>query len=687
MYNFLQRTPFFRLTLALIAGIVSYSFFSLSVFWLTTLSVAASFLLIASFLIKSSDRLFKYRWMFGAGISLLLFVLGYWLCFRFETKNEFSAIGEKGVYHVELISAPIEKANSYQCKIRLLESMDTLESERAFGKAMIYLQKDTRIKSLHLGDKLLIAAEFKTPDGVQNPDGFDYAAYLKRQGILAMAYISSDHWQCSPAPPNMSFFRAADITRGHLLNIFRSFGIAGDEFAVLAALTLGYTDELQTAVIKSYSATGAMHILSVSGLHVGIVYVVIAFLLGFLDKNRRGKILKSLLIILFLWIYAFLTGLSPAVTRAACMFSFVALATCFERKSQIYNTIFASAFLMLLLNPNALFNIGFQLSYSAVLSIVFFQPIIPKQLYIRNKIGKWAWDLVAVSVAAQLGTAPFTLYYFHQFPNFFLLTNLVAIPLSTLVIYLAIALLVIFKVPLLSTAVAFLLKWSLWLMNFLIVQIQELPFSVSYISLDYRQLLFAFIALFFIVGYFYYKKFPALALGLCSLLAVTSLYFYQKHKSLTSNKMIVFSDSRVPIINFIRQGENYVFTTDSVHAEKIAGNFWKSNLLKSPIYLKENNWFNDGFVSFGNKKIYILTDNTLKNKTSETPLQMDYLIITNKIKPKMESIFACVQPRTVVVDKSVSAWYSNHVKEACHSHRIGFYSIAEKGAFVLNINR
>ncbi|MGC3977098.1 MAG: ComEC/Rec2 family competence protein [Paludibacteraceae bacterium] len=437
---------------------------------------------------------------------------------------------------------------------------------------------------------------------------------------------------------------------------------------------------------KSYSATGAMHILSVSGLHVGIVYAVIAFLLRFLDKKRRTKIFKAVIIILFLWIYAFITGLSPAVMRAAFMFSFVSLATCFERKSQIYNTIFASAFLMLLIQPNSLFNIGFQLSYAAVLSIVFFQPGISKWIFPRNKIAKWTWDLVAVSVAAQLGTAPFTLYYFHQFPNFFLLTNIIAIPLSSIIIYLAIALLLLSFVPLLSTFIALLLKWSLWLMNSSIVFIQELPFSVSYLSLDYRQLIFSFVALFFVVFFFYNKKFSLLIVGLCSILVVTSIFFYQKYTNLRTAQFIVFSDSRVPIINFIFQEENYVFTTDSLHAEKIADSFWKSKMLNNPTYLNKNQWFESGFCCFYGKRIFILTDNTLKNKTTENPLPIDYLVITNKTKPKIEHILACMQPKTVIVDKCISAWYTNHIKEVCRQNKTAFYIVAENGAFVLNLN-
>jgi competence protein ComEC len=272
-----------------------------------------------------------------------------------------------------------------------------------------------------------------------------------------------------------------------LLDIFRRFGIAGDEFAVLAALTVGYTDALQPDLRASYSATGAMHILSVSGLHVGIVYVVIAFLLGFLDKSVRKKILKAVLIVSFLWIYAFITGLSPSVVRSTLMFTFVAVGAALERKTHIYNTVFMSAFFMLLVNPDFLFDVGFQLSYAAVLSIVFFQRPFSNLLPVNNKLLRWLRDLLTVSVAAQLGTMPFTLYYFHQFPNYFLLTNLVAIPLSTIVIYLAMLLLLVSFVPYLSVGVAFLLKGSLWLLNYLIVWIENLPHALTMISFDFNQ--------------------------------------------------------------------------------------------------------------------------------------------------------------------------------------------------------
>ena len=188
---------------------------------------------------------------------------------------------------------------------------------------------------------------------------------------------------------------------------------------MLAALTLGYKDALTPELRESFSTTGAMHVLAVSGLHVGIIFVVLEFLLSFLNRWRFGKRLKPILIIVLLWSYAFITGLSPSVLRSSVMFSCMAFGGVLGRKSNTYNTIFVSAFFLLFFNADLLFDVGFQLSYSAVIAIVYFQPKIAGLLYVRNRFLRWAWDLAAVSLAAQIGTAPFAIFYFHQLRYFY----------------------------------------------------------------------------------------------------------------------------------------------------------------------------------------------------------------------------------------------------------------------------
>ncbi len=682
--DFLQRTPFFRLLLPLILGIIVYQYVDFQHWGLYAMFFLAIVLMVLPFAIRIPKRQFQFRWLFGCGIFLFLFVLIYFLSGEREKENVFQRLNSKGIYRVELTAAPIEKAKSYLCKVDVIQYFDSTNWVTTRGKAILYLQKDSAASKLLFGDRLMLEAKFSPPERALNPDGFDYAAYLKRQGVGAVCYVPSGSWRMTDRDMGFSIQRQADICRNYLLNIYREFHIEGDEFAVLAALTLGYTDALQPDLRASYSATGAMHILSVSGMHVGVVYVVMAFLLSFLNKNQRQKVLKATLISLFLWGYAFLSGLSPAVVRATLMFSFVAIATCFERKSQIYNTIFMSAFFMLLYNPNFLFDVGFQLSYSAVLSIIFFQPIIGKLYIANNKYSKAVWDLFSVSLAAQLGTMPFTLYYFQQFPNYFLLTNFVAIPLSTIVIYLAMALLMTSFVPYLSAGVAFLLKWSLWLLNFLIVWVQNLPYSLSHVSLDIRQTIVVFLAVFCFSAYFFYKKFSALVVGLSAVLLACVFNLQTNYQTMTSKRMIVFAGQKNTHVNFIDRNRNYVFTTDSVEMERIAKAFWQNQKFEKPHYIHQNEWFSDGVSSFEGSRILILSNDFLRKQTFSEPLKLDYLIIGRGLKPKIEQVLECLHPRKIIVDKTISDWYRQSIKKACQTRNIAFYSVAEKGAYVLN---
>ncbi len=682
--DFLQRTPFFRLLLPFMLGIIVYRFVEFQSWGLWALVAFSLVLVILSFGIRIPKRQYQFRWLFGCGIFLFMFSLAYLLSSENEKSTAFDQLQQKRIYRVEIVSAPVEKAKSYMCKADVLQFYNS-GWKPAHGQAILYFQKDKAASKLLFGDRLMLETEFASPDKALNPDAFDYATYLKRQGIGATSYLSSGSWQITGHSNAFSIRREADKWRNYLLSIYRKFNIHGDEFAVLAALTLGYTDDLQPDLRASYSATGAMHILSVSGMHVGVIYVVIAFLLSFLDKSQKKKILKSIIIILFLWAYAFVSGMSAAVIRAALMFSFVAFAYCLERKSQIYNTIFMSALLMLVYNPNFLYDVGFQLSYSAVLSIIFFQPIIDKLYKPTNKISRFTWEMFSVSIAAQLGTTPFTLYYFQQFPNYFLVTNFIAIPLSSLVIYLAIALLTVSWVPYLSAAMGFVLKWSVWLLNYVIVTIQNLPHSVWHISLDVRQAFFFFLAIFCLSAYFFSRKFAPLFVGLTALLITCLLNIQTNYQTLTSKRIIVYAGQKNLHVSFINRDKNLVYSTDSVEIERIAKTYWQRQKFDKPVYLNKSKWFADGFCCFEGNKVLILQNDFLKKKTTQTPIELDYLIIGNRLKPRIAHILDCVHPRKIIVDKSISRWYTDDIRNACKVRNIGFYSIAEQGAYILNI--
>jgi len=683
--NFLQRTPFFRLLLPLVIGIILYRYFDLFPWSQMSMLILSVLIFAVSFVLQRSILQFKFRWLYGSGIFLFLVLIGYSISNQNATKSNFDNIEIPGIFSVELTESPIEKENSFLCRVKTLQYFEKDKSTNSVGRALVYIQKDSLSQKLKSGDQLLIETTFNKPDGVINPAGFNYKEYLKRQGIAATTYISSYKWTKIGTNNEFSAFRLAEEYQKKLLDIYKHFGIEGDEFAVLAALTLGSKDASHPELRQNYTTSGGMHILAVSGLHVGIIYMVLSLLLSFLEKNKHTKILKVILIILSLWIYAFITGLPPSVVRATIMFSMIALGNGLNHKSEIYNTIFASAFLMLLFNPDFLFDVGFQLSYCAVLSIVYFQPKISKGFYFKNKLLKWSWDLTAVSLAAQIGTAPLTLFYFHQFANYFVITNFVAIPFATIILYTAILLIIVSPIAFVSTAVAFVLKWILRILNTSIEFIHDMPFSVTFTTINAIQVLLFFGIVILIAYYFYSKKYFAIFSAFSLLLFFLIINLTINYKTLNSTQFIVYSDCQNTHIDFIEGKNHAVLTTDSVAINKVAQNYWLKNKLNYKKEVLSACLLSNGFIGFQGKRFCILLDESLKGKTSENPIDVDYLIIANHVKPHFDKLLESIHPQKVVVDKSISKWYADNIEQTCVEKGIRYYSVAQKGAFILNL--
>jgi len=684
--NFLQRTPFFRLLLPLIAGIVAFRLIKIDAFFTIVILTLSILLIIASFLVKNTSVHYKFRWYFGAGIFMLIFQLAFFILTEKEKNSQFFPMSQKGIFEVEIIESPVIKESSVLCKIKV-KSYFSSDSKQlpAKGKALVYIARDSLSVLLRSGDVLLIQSVFKKPDGMVNPNGFDYATYLSRQGISATTFISKDSWVKTGTDNSFSIFRTAENLQHKLLDIYRRFGIKGDEYAVLAALTLGSKDALHPELRQNYTTSGGMHILAVSGLHVGVIYLVLNFLIQFFDRKQKYKLSKSIVIVILLWLYALITGLPPSVIRSTLMFSLVALGSGLERKPQIFNTISMAAFIMLIINPDFLYDVGFELSFAAVITIVYYQPKIAKWFAFKNKALRWAWDLTAVSLAAQVGTAALSIYYFHQFPNYFLITNFIAIPFATFIIYTAVALYICSPIPYVSTFIAFILNKMLLILNFSIGSIHHLPLSLTKTSVDSLQLAIVFSTIIMLSFYLHNKRYKPLMTGLCLIFVFCCINVYRGYKTMNTNKVIVFSDNRNTHVNFQNNKKNYVFTTDSISLHKVIDNYIVQNKLNYPEKLTDSRFYRDGFAVFHNKRFMILTDNLLKGKTTNRKLSVDYLIIGNRIKPAISGILDYISPSEIIVDKSISEWYTNKIRNVCRQKNIAFYSVAESGAFVLEM--
>lgn len=675
----LQKVPFVRFLIPLITGIMLHAFnFDFGTHpWLFALS---GLFLLFSFSVRKQHLAFRFRWLFGLGVSLFFCALGMFLSVNKKDalKNPFVDSNGEQLFLAEIIENPRERTNSIQCLATLLLLNEKQETDNTTPVTVVlYIRKDSSSIKLQDGNTLLISHNFALQTKTLNPEEFDYESYLHKKGISTSIYIASGKWQRLFSRQRFSLSNLSKQVQLKLMSVYSKYGITGEEFAILSALTLGNKEYIDPDLQNSYAVTGATHVLSVSGMHVGVVCLVLKFILGFFFKRNRQLILKTIMLISALWVYAFITGLSPSVVRAAVMFSFVSTGIYLNRKSLIYNTISASAFFMLLYNPFYLFDISFQLSYMALLFIVFFQPRIYRLLHFDNRLADKAWNLFAVSAAAQLGTFPFAVYYFHQFPNYFWLSGFVVVPLSALIIYLAVALFALSWVPFLANILAFVLNWTLKAMNFSIRFIEELPFAqFRSISFEFYDLLFVYAGLLFLAFYLAFKRYRYAVLFMSCLfiyfLADTADYFLKANQK----TFAVYNIPHISAINKIENGKNRLYYQgDFREIQKKTGNFWVKNRVPVPERTTHP------YLSIGNKKALVLTDDSYKKQQPDTPFPVDFLILSNNVSYTISELCTLFSFKIVIVDSSNAAYQIKKWKKQCSEMNVAYHIVPEQGAY------
>ncbi len=427
---------------------------------------------------------FKDRYIYGYLLNVILFLLGYLLM---HSQKEINHLNHFQQYIVEnnivlgLINDMPKKTKAgiqFPCKvIQIGHSHNILN--RTSGTIWIQAKGEEPQHSLRYGDLILFSGKIQKIAAPLNPHMFDYQSYMENQNIYYQAYIKSNQIQLIDNDQGQSIYRYAFSSQQYFAGILKQFLPTADEYAVAAALIIGYKNDLSVALKKAYTDTGAIHVLAVSGLHVGLVAYFFMFFFNLKkQQGRTYKQLKYLSILIVIWLFAFMTGAAPSVLRATTMFSFILIGKILNRTSNIYNTLAVSAFVLLCFNPFLIKNIGFQLSYFAVLAIVFFQPKLYNLIYIENKILDTIWQLGTISVAAQIGTLPISLYYFHQFPSYFLLTGIVIVYLATFVLGGGLLLFIVHAIPLLSDFIGNIIWWIISFMNQVIYKIEQFPYHL-----------------------------------------------------------------------------------------------------------------------------------------------------------------------------------------------------------------
>lgn len=380
-------------------------------------------------------------------------------------------VGVAKQYLAEVIQYDVQKPNSFENLLELKSVKTSAGWSTAEGKVLVYHQSETQLLP---GQILLINKPPEEIPAPKNPNEFDYKDFLARKGIFHRQFLGKN-FQIIPTDQISDFGYFLDHLRQNMVLMLEAKIPDPDSRQVALALLLGQKQNLDPEIRKAYSETGVMHILAVSGLHVGIIYAIFLFLIKVIRLKKHQTKYFLIGVIGIIWLYAFLTGLSPSVLRAATMFSLITLGQMRDRKPSIYNVLAFSAMLLITVNPDVIFDVGFQLSYLAVAGIVLIQPLILNWWLPSSKVGEYFWQLTSVSIAAQLVTFPLSVYYFHVFPTYFLIANLFVIPISFLIMQVGVPLMILGWIPFLGEVLGWILSWLVWSQNQVTLLIHVLP--------------------------------------------------------------------------------------------------------------------------------------------------------------------------------------------------------------------
>ncbi|MFN3996896.1 ComEC/Rec2 family competence protein [Algoriphagus sp.] len=404
----------------------------------------------------------------------MLFILGFLLSEIQQNRKADLLDEELGIslsYLARVIKHDVEKPNSFENQLEVIAFSDSLGWKESKGKVLIYHKSK---KPLLPGQNILVE---KSPEKIPPPifpNEFDYSRFLARKDIHFRQFIGDKFTIIDSSEVNSSKYGLANF-RKKLVGIIEDKVPNPESRQIAAALLLGQKENLDKEIKNAYAETGTMHILAVSGLHVGIIYAILLFPLKGIKLKSGQKSIYLFVVILLIWTYAILTGFSPSVVRAATMFSLFTAGQMRKRKPSSFNILAFSAMIMITMDPGVIFEVGFQLSYAAVAGILLVQPLIVRFWLPPNRVLEYAWQLTTVSIAAQLATFPLSVYYFHIFPTYFLIANLFIIPLAFLVMSVGIIFLIFSWIPMLSDGLGGIVSWMIWLQNWITHTIQLFP--------------------------------------------------------------------------------------------------------------------------------------------------------------------------------------------------------------------
>ena len=678
MIKFLKFIPV-QLTFFLILGILIGSSYNFQPSLLV--KIIPLFLVLLLVLYIYTNRQLKSNLLFTGLVFLIAFFIGISaITFKnqLHQQQHYSNIdgfktGSNTVATVSIKKILKSSFNYFKYEAIVIQ----LEHHKTIGNVLINVEKDSTETILNVGDNLVVNASFYEINKPLNPYTFNYKKYLENQQIYHQLYVNNNQFLKKPATV-YSIKGLASKFRKKVTTALINNGFKDNELAVVNALLLGQRQTISKDLIESYSDAGAIHILAVSGLHIGIILLILMFLFKPLHYLKHGKVLASILIICLLWVYAIIAGLSPSVVRAVTMFTAIAIGMHLNKPSNIYNTLVISMFFLLLFNPYYLFEVGFQLSYLAVFAIVWIQPKIVSLWTPKNSFVFKMWQLFSVSLAAQLGVLPLSIFYFHQFPGLFFISNLVIIPFLGFILITGILVIALSVLELLPQFLADIFINIIRLMNAFVEWVANQHFFIIKdigLSLVLMIALYGFIFLSF--KWIEKKTFNRLVFVLITFICIQSVLIFEKKRLQATNEFIVFNENRSSVL------ANRFGTDLSIYSSKDSiQNLYSLKAYVLGIGLGDNINVNDlkSLYRFNKETILEIDSLGMYNFKSIKP---SIIVLHNSPKINLERLLKIHEPKVIIADASNYKSYTEHWEKTCIKNKTPFYNTMQKGAFIL----
>lgn len=685
-----KAMPLLRMLLPLMSGILLQYYCQIAI-WFCIIPAVIGCCLLLVYLKLNNSLKFVSSWLTGLAITLCFISIGGCVSYQKNIENQSNWIGkyyvDKAPVLVTLQEPLIEKAKSFKA----LASAEVVFSNgirhRVSGDLLVYFKKDSLRPPLVYGSQIILYKTLQPIINTGNPGAFNYHQYCYFQNIGYQVFLTSADYHLLSSTHTLFFDKWLIKARMGVLNILRQNIRETESLGLAEALLIGYRDDLDKTLVQAYSNTGVVHIIAISGLHLALIYGLLITLLQPFQRFRFFWLLKPIVILSVLWGFSFIAGAAPSILRCTVMFTFIVLGETLNKRSNIYNNLAASAFTILLFSPFSLWDVGFQLSYAAVLSIVLFEKHIQNCLYFTNKLLKKAWELISITLSAQILTLPIILYYFHQFPALFLFTNLFAVPLSGLILYEELFLLLVSPLAIAGKITGAMTGWCIGLMDDLIKRVDGLPLlTLQSLQISLLQTLLLYIVIAGMAWWLLQKQNKGLILAFAGLLAFFVIRTIDFIQCSQQQKLIVYNVPNHQAIDMV-EGRNCQFTGDSILLED--GFLKKFHLTPSRILYRispdQYNTLNQDQILLSTRKKIILLNKPINTDIEGPKIKADLIILSRNPKISFDQLIKVFDCKEYIFDASNPLWKINKWKKECSNLPLHLYSISERGAFVMEL--